>query len=837
MSGGPRQGSAPAALAALHDTALLVAVFYAPIFWGQVAIPEMPTRGLISASAGQTLVTALVFLALISALLARWAAGRPPARLPNAIHLPAAALLAIAAVSTLTSVNPHASKLELARLLVGFILFFLVANRATLPASRPSVVAASFVCSLVLTVFIPIPEAPGLALRTFIVVAVGVTAAVMVTKRDEADAVAWVRTSLILSAGLAVALYGWREKLTVARDLKDPTWQIFSTFFNPNSLGGFLAMISPLALAATVADEALWRRLLWGFCAIAVTSAIIPTKSKGAMLACAAALLLYLVLLAWQSPRLRKLAATVVIVGVVAVVAAAVLAWQVAPARDWFVHTLRLDSQSNMFRFYTWEGTVRLLEAYPVIGVGPGAFKYAYPRYAILGYTEAAHQNYLQMFAELGTIGGIVFLWLLASVLLTGSRAAAGARDLSQRCWAIGGICAVAALMVHSLLDYDWYIGAINLSFWLVAGMLAHGAHAVVAVAPSQSAANARPKRRQRAQAARPTATPELPGRAFRWPRPTASRRMPYLAAWSGLSVAALVAAILATAAPARNALAQRAVDTGDAYATSGLQQAGPMALAQYDRARQLDPGWPFAWERYGLLLGLARLDDGVKAVRHMQELAPADFRPWSTLGQLYEEMGRLSDAIPCYLRALDLFPNRTQTVRHLAEAYDKAGEREKAVAAYQRLLADEDAPYNRYRALSEDVDTNFAYAHYEVGLDWQRAHERRVLTLGSQKAWPLRGAAKDAIPRALEHYDSALRIVLEYNARAKKMDAMLAALGRPREYRGEDMQKLEAKTRYREAQIYRRVGMWAEERQEHKRALELWPQVEQLIAEEDERT
>jgi len=835
VSRAPRQSSAPAALAALHDTALLVAVFYAPIFWGQVSIPETTALGQVSASAGQTLAAGLVFLALISALLARWAAGKPPARLPNAIHLPAALLLAIAALSTLTSVNPHASKIELSRLLVGCTLFFLIANRATLPAARPSVVAAAFACSIVLTAFVPIPEAAGLALRTFTIVAVGIAAAVMVTKREEADPVAWLRNGLILSAAMVVALYGWREKFAVARELRDPTWQIFSTFFNPNSLGGFLAMIAPLALAATLADSTLWRRLLWGFSAIALASAIIPTKSKGAMVACAAALLLYLVLLAWQSPRLRRLAAVVVITGVVATVAAGVLAFQVPPARDWFVHTLRLDSQSNMFRMLTWKGTLRLFDAHPGLGVGPGAFKYVYPRYAIAGYTEAAHQNYLQMFAELGTVGGIVFLWLLASILLTGGRAITAARDLPRRYWAIGGVCSVAALMVHSLLDYDWYIGAINLSFWLVAGMLAYAVHAqpVVATANAESTPKGSTKRgRQRPSAAmkgaQPTPVPDLPGRAFRWPRLAAGRaspagqRMLYLAAWSGLLGAVVVAAILATTAPARNTIAQRTMDTGDAYATSGSKQAGAMALAQYDRARQLDPGWAEAWERYGLLLGLMRINDGVKAVRHAQELSPTSFRPWSTLGQLYEEEGRLADAIPCFERALVLFPNHTRTIRRLAEAYQKVGKQEKALAVYQRLVAEENAPYNRYRALSEiDVDTNFAFAHYELGFASQRAHDRRV---------------KDAIPIALKHYDSALRIALEYGARAKRTDAMFAALGRPREYRGEDMQTLEAKTRYRESQIYRRVGMWTEEKQERERALELRPGVEQLIADENKK-
>jgi O-antigen ligase/Flp pilus assembly protein TadD len=818
-----RTPSVAAGLAALHDTALLTAVFYAPIFWGQVCIPETSGAGQISASGGQTLAAGLVFLALLTALLARWASGKPPARLPNAIHLPAALLLVVAAISTLSSANPHAGKIELGRLLVGFLLFYLVANRATLPASRPGVVAAAFACSLVLTAFIPIPEEAGRALMMLTVIALGIAVAVMVTQREDSDPAAWLRNALILSAALVVALYGCWEKFAVAREAHDPTWNIFSTFFNPNMLGGFLAMMFPLALSAALADRTLTRRLLWGFCAIMLAATIYPTNSKGAAVACAAALLLYLVLLARQSPRLRKLAGAVVIVGVLAALIAAVGAWQVPPVQAWLADALRLKSPSNMFRILTWKGTLQLFDAYPWLGAGPGTFKYVYPRYAIAGYVEAAHENYLQMFAELGVVGGIVFLWLLASILLTGRRAIASASDFPGRVWAIGGVCAVAALMVHSLLDYDWYIGAINFGFWLVAGMLAYRAHGYRAPEPPAAAVEKTPARRgrQRAQAASvPGPTPETPGRAFRWPS-ASGNWLSFTLCWGALVAVACAAAWFSIDAPARNALAQPAIDTGDQYVMSGANEAGAMALDQYDHARQLDPGWWQAWERYGLVLGkMQGLDKGVEAIRRARDLSPTNFRPWSSMGQLYQEFGKMPEAIQCDEKALALFPNRTITMRNLAEAYAKGGEQQKALEMYQHLAAGEDALYNRYAALAEiNVDTNFAFAHYELGRADEQAHI-------------LRGEAR--LGQALAQYAAALRIIAEYHDRAEKTDNMFAMLRRPRENRGPEMVMLEAKTRYRASQVYHRVNMLKEAEDDRSRATTLWSGVEQAIAAED---
>ncbi len=807
-------GSPVTALAAFHDAALLTAVFYAPIVWGQVAIAETTGAGQLSASAGQAISAALVFLALLAGLLARWIQRRPPVRLPNAVHLPAALFLVIASVSTVGSVNQHASKLELTRLLVGFVLFYLVANRPTLPPARANVVGAAFACSLVLTLVIPVPAEAGLALRMLTVIAVGIAVAVMVTQREDADLPAWLRNALVLSAALVVALYGWREKIEVARTLHDPTWQIFSTFFNPNPLGGFLAMIFPLAVSAAIIDRGLTRRLLWGFCALALAATIHPTRSKGAMVACAAAALLYLILLARQNERLRKLAVGVAIVGVIVVIGAGIVAWQDSAAQAAVSHLLHLDTPSNMFRMLTWKGTARMFEAYPWIGIGPGAFKYAFPKYAIAGYVEAAHENYLQVFAETGLVGGLSFLWLLGAVLFTGARAIAVAKDFAGRVWTIGGICAVVALMVHSLLDYDWYIGAINFSFWLVAGILASRSQQHPAAEPAPPVETAPFRRSRRRQPpAPPQPQPEI-GRAFRWPDPS-SKRTAFGVSWVALLALACIATWLCIEVPTRNALAQSCIETGDSYAMSGSSDAGAMALDQYDRARLVDPGWWEAWERHGLVLGrMEGVDAGVGAIERAHQLSRTNYRPWSSMGQLYEQDGRWNDAIRSYEQALTLFPNHTRTMRRLAEAYDHVGERDKALAQYRKLAAGENALYNRYAALSEiEVDTNFAYAHYELGREDQRTHD-----LGA----------------ALKHFDLTLRVIADYFARAQRTDQMFAALRRPREDRGPEMHTLEAKTRWRDAMVYKRVGMTTQEEEERTRALEILPDVGKLVAEED---
>jgi tetratricopeptide (TPR) repeat protein len=135
-------------------------------------------------------------------------------------------------------------------------------------------------------------------------------------------------------------------------------------------------------------------------------------------------------------------------------------------------------------------------------------------------------------------------------------------------------------------------------------------------------------------------------------------------------------------------------------------------------------------------------------------------------------------------------------------------------------MVDGEDAPYNTYRALSDvDVDTNFAFAHYEIGLATQRAAVR---------------GRQDGFQVALNEYSAVLRIVAEYFEKAEEYDKMFVMLRRPREYRAEDMRMLEARTLWRTAEVYESVNMTEQAREQYRLAAEAWPDVERLIAAEE---
>ena len=124
-------------------------------------------------------------------------------------------------------------------------------------------------------------------------------------------------------------------------------------------------------------------------------------------------------------------------------------------------------------RMQIWSETIRLIGAYKWTGTGLGAFEQGlYPlRHFSPDFTfDFAHNDYLQVLAELGVIGGFLaialagrVLWKPISVILdNGSR---------HRALAVGLVGALLAIGLHSLVDFNLYIPANALAVAWLAGL------------------------------------------------------------------------------------------------------------------------------------------------------------------------------------------------------------------------------------------------------------------------------------------------------------------------------------------------------------------------------
>jgi len=129
---------------------------------------------------------------------------------------------------------------------------------------------------------------------------------------------------------------------------------------------------------------------------------------------------------------------------------------------------------SQADRVKIWRDTLRVMGAYKWTGCGLGAFEHGMFRYqtaAPVNTVDFAHNDFLQILAELGIPGGLLVLalagWIAARVL------AVVLWRRSTRNWelAIGLLASFVTVGVHSLADFNLYIPANALVFAWLTGM------------------------------------------------------------------------------------------------------------------------------------------------------------------------------------------------------------------------------------------------------------------------------------------------------------------------------------------------------------------------------
>jgi len=131
-----------------------------------------------------------------------------------------------------------------------------------------------------------------------------------------------------------------------------------------------------------------------------------------------------------------------------------------------------------------WKFTGMMIKDHPILGSGIGTFKYNDLRYQAkffeqgdnrsiypYGLAERAHNEYLQLWAELGTIGLAIFLWLIIAYFNYGIRYLKREKDEQKQGIMIGLMGAVVAFLVDSFFWFPLHLTTNVSLFWLFIGL------------------------------------------------------------------------------------------------------------------------------------------------------------------------------------------------------------------------------------------------------------------------------------------------------------------------------------------------------------------------------
>jgi O-antigen ligase len=251
-----------------------------------------------------------------------------------------------------------------------------------------------------------------------------------------------------LEAGLGLAQYYSNYPDGVAH----------GTWVNRNHFAGFLEMGLMLAVGIGIEPQRTrrtQRRAIAMVAAAVILAGIIHSLSRMGFTAALFGLAVGAMALAGKRARLWA--------AVAAAVAVAGLFVYLPPDRlvARFAELAATEEISADQRVEIWRETLGLIRAYPVFGCGLGGYEGAflkYKRVAPMNTVDYAHNDYLQGQAELGAAGMALCLVLAAGVFRkAGSKPAVAA--------------ALAAIALHSLVDFNLYIPANAMTAAWVAGL------------------------------------------------------------------------------------------------------------------------------------------------------------------------------------------------------------------------------------------------------------------------------------------------------------------------------------------------------------------------------
>jgi O-antigen ligase len=267
----------------------------------------------------------------------------------------------------------------------------------------------------------------------------------------------------------------------------------FGPFFNRDHFAGYMELLIALPVALIVTRYA-WgeKRLVYGIAAVFMGVAAIFTLSRGGMISIFAQMVFIAAMSFRRHHKLnddkeRGKAQTASAIAAVVVILAAIALGVIWIGAEPVINRIATGdpSSSDLSKtqtFYSvrgeiWENTWTMIRHNPLMGVGLGAYETAYPIYArengMQGVTAEAHNDYLQILADTGVIGGILalwFIWALFRAIARGVRSA----DPLMAAIALGGGAGIFGLLVHSLFDFNLHLPSHAMVFLLLSMVISH---------------------------------------------------------------------------------------------------------------------------------------------------------------------------------------------------------------------------------------------------------------------------------------------------------------------------------------------------------------------------
>jgi O-antigen ligase len=276
----------------------------------------------------------------------------------------------------------------------------------------------------------------------------------------------------LMSLGFVVSIFGILQHLTFNgklywfREMRYGGLP-FGPYVNRNHFAGFAELLIPLALVPLVLGRVRRERLfVVALLALVPTIALFLSASRGGIISFSVELMILLLLLLLRRIRTKHM----LVGGVVVLCSVLAVSWiGVQQVLERFASYKTLDvtaSKRAAMSVDTWH----IFLDHPILGTGLGTLQQVFPAYDTLydgKIVNHTHNDYLELLAEAGILGGLCCAGFLGVLLLESLKGLDNLQSSFNSALNLSGLVGCCGILVHSLVDFNLHIPANALLFFV----------------------------------------------------------------------------------------------------------------------------------------------------------------------------------------------------------------------------------------------------------------------------------------------------------------------------------------------------------------------------------
>ena len=307
----------------------------------------------------------------------------------------------------------------------------------------------------------------------------------LVTELIREQSLVIVALEALSLTGSVISAYGIFQFITEA------TSRASSTLGHPNLLGGYLICILPLTVALLVYSVGSLKKSIYALSVLVQTACLFLTLSRSAIICLFSAFIFFVILYRRQDRKKlsvnfnKKTTAVIFMAITVVLVFIVTLMPHILPQSELSRLTTVLEPSYNntiYIRWLEWKGAIRIVKQNPIFGHGLGTFSIFFPSVqpdefskisvVINNFLRHAHNEYLEIWCEIGIFGILLFVSIQLTALFSGIRLLKYYKYNRSFILILGILTGLISISLHMLFSVSYRFVVLPLIFWAYLGMI-----------------------------------------------------------------------------------------------------------------------------------------------------------------------------------------------------------------------------------------------------------------------------------------------------------------------------------------------------------------------------